>query len=1000
MINSNNTFDLGYLGRLRQEHVNNPIMGYLNINSLRYKIIDLRHVLSESQLDIVAISETKLSDEFPDGQFIIDGYCNPAQFRKDRNKHGGGLVVYVKTGIPVKRVKALEPANLEIICIEITIAKRKWLIYSFYRSETFTKLPAFLDGLQKSVDMAINKYDNIILMGDMNVDMSNLNNTSTCFYDVNEFCDIFDLTNLIKKATCLTPTAKNPSLIDIILTNRPRSFKNSVTVETGLSDHHRMVLTVLRCHHVRLQPTTIHYRDYNQFSPDAFIAELQFEYESQPISYTDPNLAYNEFCNTFKAILDKHAPLKSKVIRGNQAPFMSKELSKGIMTRSRLKNKFNKHKTKENWKAYKIQRNKCVHLRKKAIQSYFHQNTNSGNVNNKSFWKTIRPFINNKGTHDNHDIILEENGDLVKDKEKVSEILNNFYINIVEKTTGKQPLVLNSTSSQSVDDEIDHINGKYENHESIKKIKEHVSLRTLFSLNDATEETILKILLSLDVSKGSGYDTLPPKIIKLAAPIITTPLTNIINLSKLQSKYPDMMKVAYVAPAFKKEDRLKKENYRPISILNTFSKVFERYILGQLMPFFDETMSQFLSAYRKNFSCQNVLLRLIEQWRQYLDNNKVVGAVLMDLSKAFDCLPHELLIAKLEAYGLDRQVVKLIYSYLKDRKQTVKIKGFFGVLKTIISGVPQGSILGPILFNIFINDLFLFIEGRNLHNFADDNTLSDHADSIDELKIKLERLSNTAIDWMDNNYMIANPSKFHAILFKKNRTDTAGEVLKIKNNHIQSESEVDLLGLTIDNRLSFNSHISSLCKKASNQLNALKRLGSSLNFTQRKALAQAFILANFNYCPTIWHFCSMKDQHKIEKIQQRTLRFIYADFTSTYSELLNKAESCTLELRRIRFICTEIYKTVNRIGPAYMNSLITPNQSYHSTRRPLNLFIPQVNQTTFGLRSFRYQGTLLWNSLPEETKTAPNLNTFKKLIKNWSGPACKCNFCSYYQEEI
>ena len=258
--------------------------------------------------------------------------------------------------------------------------------------------------------MAINKYDNIILMGDINVDMSNLNNTSTCFYDVNEFCDIFDLTNLIKKATCLTPTAENPSLTDIILTNRPRSFKNNVTVETGLSDHHRMVLTVLRCHHVRLQPTTIHYRDYNQFSSDAFIADLQIEYESQPISYTDPNLAYNEFCNTFKAILDKHAPLKSKVIRGNQAPFMSKELSKRIMTRSRLKNNFNKHKTKENWKAYKIQRNKCVHLREKAIQSYFQQNTNSGNVNNKSFWKTIRPFINKKGTHDNHDIILEENG--------------------------------------------------------------------------------------------------------------------------------------------------------------------------------------------------------------------------------------------------------------------------------------------------------------------------------------------------------------------------------------------------------------------------------------------------------------------------------------------------------------------------------------------------------------------------------------------------------------
>ena len=177
---------------------------------------------------------------------------------------------------------------------------------------------------------------------------------------------------------------------------------------------------------------------------------------------------------------------------------------------------------------------------------------------------------------------------------------------------------------------------------------------------------ILRILLSLDISKGAGYDTLPQKIIKLAAPIIVTPLTKIINLSKSVSKYPEMIKEACITPVFKKDDCLTKENYRPIGFLNTFSEVFECYILEQLTPFFNVTMSQFLSAYRKNFSCQNVLLRLIEQWGQHLDSNKIVGAVLMDLSKAFDCLPYDLLIAKLEAYGLDREMVKLVYSYLKD----------------------------------------------------------------------------------------------------------------------------------------------------------------------------------------------------------------------------------------------------------------------------------------------------------------------------------------------
>ena len=523
-----------------------------------------------------------------------------------------------------------------------------------------------------------------------------------------------------------------------------------------------------------------------------------------------------------------------------------------------------------------------------------------------------------------------------------------------------------------------------------------VSPFSQFSLNYATEDTILRILLSLNISKGAGYDILPPKIIKLAAPIIVTPLTKIINLSISVSKYPDMLKEACVTPVFKKDDRLRKENYSPISILNTFSKVFERYILEQLTPFFNVIMSQFLSAYRKNFSCPTVLLRLIEQWRQHLDSNKIVGAVLMDLSKAFDCLPHDSLIVKLEAYGLDREMVKLVYSYLKDRKQAVKVKGFVDILKSIISGVPQGSILGPILFNIFINDLIYFIEGSNLHNFADDNTLSDNADCIEELIIKIEGLSGNAIYWMDNNNMIANPAKFHAILLTKSRSNTVGKTLKIKNNLIQSESKVELLGLTIDNRLSFHSHISSVCKKAAKQLNTLKRLGSFLNFTQRHL---------HNHLS--WQTSTIIQPYGISVLRKISIewkKFRNAHFglfmLSTYRELLCKAESCTLELRRIQAICTEIYKTLNNMVPVYMNNLIITNQSNYSTRRPLNLFMPRVNQTTYGPHSCRYQGTLLWNSMPEEIKTAANLNTFKKLIKNWSGPACKCNFCVYHHDEI
>ena len=166
---------LPYLAELRKKYSDNSIIGHLNINSLRYKVVDLRHVLFESELDILAVSETKLCDEFHDSQFVIEGYYHPAQFRKDRTAHGGGLIVYVRNRIPVRRVKTFEPFNQEIICLEITINKRKWLIYSFYRSESFSDLTTFLEELKKSIDKAINKYENIVLMGDINVDMSVFN---------------------------------------------------------------------------------------------------------------------------------------------------------------------------------------------------------------------------------------------------------------------------------------------------------------------------------------------------------------------------------------------------------------------------------------------------------------------------------------------------------------------------------------------------------------------------------------------------------------------------------------------------------------------------------------------------------------------------------------------------------------------------------------------------------------------------------------------------------
>ena len=338
----------------------------------------------------------------------------------------------------------------------------------------------------------------------------------------------------------------------------------------------------------------------------------------------------------------------------------------------------------------------------------------------------------------------------------------------------------------------------------------------------------------------------------MASEPLSTPLSTAINNSFKYNIFPSNAKVACVKPLDKKtEDKHCISNFRPVSILNTFSKIYEMFAKNLLVSNIEEFFSPFLAAYRKSYSTQHVLIRMVEEWKENLDNNFIVGAVLTDLSKAFDCIPHDLLIAKLSAYGLNSDSLCYIYSYLKDRKQCVQINNKQSEFDTIISGVPQGSIFGPILYNIFFNDFFFFIPKASVHNFADDNTLASFASTLKELLPILESECEAAINWLHNNKMIVNPDKFQVILLDKRGSDNTNIELKIGNEKIKSTSSVKLLGVHIDDKLNFNHHINKLCKSAGNQLNALTRLKSFLGLKESVVLVNSFIYSNFDYCPVV-----------------------------------------------------------------------------------------------------------------------------------------------------
>ena len=255
----------------------------------------------------------------------------------------------------------------------------------------------------------------------------------------------------------------------------------------------------------------------------------------------------------------------------------------------------------------------------------------------------------------------------------------------------------------------------------------------------------------------------------------------------------------------------------------------------------------------------------------------------MDLSNAFDCIPHDFLMAKMEAYGFSEGFLTFLYSYLKRWKQSVNINNVHRMFQILLSGVPQGSVLGLLLFNILMNDLFYFIKETQLLNFTDDITIGTFLNSVDDLITDLQKEYENAIDWFRSNKMVINLDKFQSIIINRLGKLKDSYELLIDNHKIDLENFVKLLGIEIDNKLNFEKHVTTLCQKDGPQLNVLSRIHKYIWFQDMKMLLDSFIFSYFNHCPLVWHFCSAALSQKIEKIQERALRLLYNDSYSSYN---------------------------------------------------------------------------------------------------------------------
>ena len=343
-----------------------------------------------------------------------------------------------------------------------------------------------------------------------------------------------------------------------------------------------------------------------------------------------------------------------------------------------------------------------------------------------------------------------------------------------------------------------------------------------------------------------------------------------------ENSFPQNLELADVVLVFKKCDPTCAKNYRPISVLPTVSKVFERLMHDQITTYVDAHLSKHLCGYRKGFNAQTALLFLIEKWKSILDKKGFPGAVLMDLSKAFDTINHELLIAKLDAYGFSRKSLELILDYLSDHLQHVKINSAFSSWSEVTQGVPQGSVLDPLLFNIYLDDLFFLLGDIDICNFADDTTPNVCDMELKVVLDKLENCSELAIAWFKSNYMKLNEEKcgFFVCGYRFEQL-----WIKVGDNKTCEKSLVKLLGVTIDHKLKSDKYFAEICAKANRKLSALLRLSKFLCLDKWRTLFRSFIEAQFKYCPLIWMFCSRNSNKKMNRLHGRALRLVYDDYS-------------------------------------------------------------------------------------------------------------------------
>ena len=938
---------------------------HMNCRSVANKEEELEDIIIKLDPDIIPITETWLDDSAPKQTSVPAGY---KIIRKDRSEsfkqkygrnRGGGVAILYKENLKVEMNKYTTDPTEEILWCQVK-CKDSFMLGVVYRAEYTDILQE--DGEECKLEENIRKVtelsSKVIVTGDFNIDISDDAHKNT--QSLKLIYGAHGLKQHINKPTRIDKQTSKPTIIDHVWATEDSNLIKATGTFVALSDHLGQYIKLNQSKSPE-EKFKIKFRDYRNYNESDFNSELQTNIVNseieQHLQINDVNTATETLIKVIQETADVHAPLVEKTLSNKKRgiPWFTQELKELIQTKNELIQDMYNHGCQSYNKRIKSISNTITQMKRNLKHKYLSEKLDEAQNDTKKCWDVLNMATNRTKVKES---IEPEN----ITQEKANQH-NKYFASIgieIQKKLGIQRIETPSTENEE-------------------------NQAPKFEFSAENPEAIEKLIDNIRIDVATGEDNIGARLIKDMKHTISPILTRIINIGYECNTFPDCMKKASIKVIHKKDSTEDISNYRPISILPTISKIFERAAVNQIVNYLETNnlLSNCQHAYRKHHSTITCLFELVNYVYSMIDNKRLTAIASLDLSKAFDSISHELMLEKLYKLGLGRNTTSWISSYLTNRKQVIKFRHFTSGEEIILSGVPQGSILGPLLFLCFTNDLFNeFQEDCKIIAYADDTQIVVTARKMEHLKRKVEEVITAAQRWYKNNSMKNNIGKTEVLVFNTNQNITINVVDDGKPVKIKSKGHIKVLGVILDSNLNWSHQVNAVKKKAFNVTRNIHRINHLLNLKNRLKLYHAIISPQFSYGDIIWGGCRQIDSKRLQSVQNFAAKSItgHRKFDSA-TDSMQQLKLLNLEQRRIVHENVFAHKALLQQKPDNINNQLTNQLSTSNTRQATQkkLNLPQHKTSKFQ-RSPLYRTITSWNTYPNFS--FGNINQHKSLLQN------------------